>query len=252
MPDGGACGHVRPALVTLAPRSDHPARRVGLLLVLNPFYLDPLGIGEEQYEYRAVAVTATDQGLRYEARPPAEVTWVRGVDCFPEEPRPIECSIQAPLADGEEHATVTSDAFVGDVESYVHVDGTYYRRHYRAEPIGDGAAQVTVRYRPVHTRTVIEDASVGVEALREPHRHVVERGRLRTDEPLSYEPRLGQNTYEPAGRFVRTDDGYYLLGLEHYDPGVENRWLFSAVGVLIGVVGLVRGSRTARLVTTAV
>lgn len=132
--------------------------------------------------------------------------------------------------------------------SYVHLDGSLYARHYRSEQTENGTTRVTVRFRRVAPGTVLEAVSVDLDAVEARHRRVVERGRLRTAEPLAYESALGPETYSPTGRFVAAADGYYLVGLGAYEPPVRHRDLYSlggsAVGLLLAYRGLPRSGRS--------
>lgn len=210
---------------------------VGLLLVANPVLLDPLGVGTPTYEYRAVDATATPDGIELARRPPEEVVGVRGFDCYLG-PTTRACVLDSALRDREPYTVTLRDAGPVGAEPYVRLNGTFYRRQTDQETLETGDRRVTVSLTRISPQEALDGASVDVAggALSERGRRAVATGRLRTDEPLPYESALGPNTYEPAGRFVRTDDGYVLLGLERYQPGLANRRLYSGLGVFVGLV----------------
>ena len=229
---------------------------LGLVLVLNPLYFGFPGIGEPAYRYRAVEVAPTDSGLRFETRPPSEITGVRDVDCFAfDSATPIECAFQTEFTDGENYTALLEGAPRGGWENYVRLNGSFYRRYYRGERVnGDdrrdderGKTRVTAWLRPVSSEDVLSDVSARTDSLSGVYRQVVERGRLRTDEPLPHDRSWGEASEGPTGRLVGTDDGYYLVGLDSYDPPLEHRRFYSAVGVLLGVIGLGYGYRTSLL-----
>lgn len=212
---------------------------LGLLLIFNPLYLAPLGIGAPQYEYRAVEVVPTESGLQFASEPP-DIARVDGIDCYRElEPNP-DCWFQQSFTDGQNY-TVTAPRAPQDAwESYTYLDGTFYARSFSVRSPGGNGTQVSWQFRPVDPETML--ANVGVDVgLRDAYRRAVDRGRLRTAEPLRYEEFTGTKTDEATGLIVTTDAGYYLLGLEEYRPGVENRWLYSALGVVVGVLCLWHG-----------
>ena len=220
---------------------------VGLLLALNPAYVDLLDLGEERYTYEAVEVVPTDEGLRYESPPPAEVVRVDGVECYFETPPPAACLAQEVLADGGNYTAAIPSTRPPGFVSYVRLDETFYARHYQSRPSGNGTTHVTVQFRRVAPDTMLEAVSVGRDGVAARHRRVVDRGRIQTAEPLAYEPALGPETYRPTGRFVATDDGYYLVGLDGYEPPVPHRELYSLVVAAVGLLGARRGvSRRAR------
>lgn len=213
-----------------------------MLLALSPAYVDLLNLGAERYTYAAVGVEPTADGLRYESPPPAEIVRVEGVECYLERPPSAACLAQRTLADGETHTAATTGAPPPGFVSYVHLDGSFYAREYGRQT-EDGATRVAVRFRRVAPGTVLEAVSVGRDAVETRPRRIVERGRMRTASPLAHESALGPETYRPAGRFVRTDDGYYLVGRDAYEPPVRHRDRYSLVGAAAGVLVARRGLR---------
>lgn len=212
---------------------------VGLLLIFNPLYLDPLNIGSPQYEYRAVEVEPIENDLQFGSQPP-DITRVDGIDCYRElEPHP-DCWFQQSFTDGHNYTIRASDAPQDTWESYTYLNGTFYARSFRITSSEGNDTQVSWQFRSVDAETVLANIGVNV-SFRDVYGRAIERGRIKTSEPLPYEEFTGRNTDEAAGRFIKTNTGYYLLGLEEYRPGFENRWLYSAIGVIIGVLSLWRG-----------
>jgi hypothetical protein len=109
---------------------------IGIVLVFNPVYLDPFGIGAEQYEYRTAQVTPSENYLQYHSGVPEEVNRLNDVDCYFDVTQPIECEIQGVLADGQNRSAVVRDTSRWDLQSYIHVNGTFYRRYYWSDPLG--------------------------------------------------------------------------------------------------------------------
>ena len=191
---------------------------------------------------RGGRVEPTEDGLRYRSPPPAEIVRVEGVECYFERPPPAACLAQRTLADGENPTATATGAPPPGFVSYVYLDESFYARDYDRQT-ENGTTRVTVQFRRVAPGTVLEAVSVGPDAFGSRHRQAVERGRMRTAEPLAYEPALGPETYRPTGRFVRTDDGHYLVGLEAYRPPVRHRGAYSLVGAAVGVLVACRGLR---------
>jgi hypothetical protein len=237
-----------------------PARRkrallsivLGLVLVFNPLYLDPLGIGAERYEYRTAQVTPSENSLQYHSEVPDEVKRLKGVDCYFDVNHPIECEIPGVIADGQNRSAVVRDTSRWNLHSYIHVNGSFYRRYYWSDPLGpvnesvpddEKRTNITVQFRDVETRDVLEDVSLPVDAFEEEYRAGIRDGRLVTDEPLRFDRFIGPNIYQPRGQIVTLDGEYYLLGLHEYEPVLEYRGLYSFIGLVLGTICLYYGGR---------
>jgi len=225
---------------------------IGAVLVFNPVYLDPLGIGAEQYEYRTARVVPAEDGIEYRARVPDEVERLAGVDCYFGQVRPFDCEVQGVLADGRNRSAIVRDTSRFDLQSYVYVNESFYRRYYWSDPMqpadasaadGEGLTRISVQYRPVESSVVFEDVSLDLDAFDENYRDGIESGRLVTDEPLRFDRFIGPNVYRPTGQLVRFDGSYHLLGLHEYEPVAENRWLYSLVALVVGISLLWYGGR---------
>ncbi|USZ74106.1 hypothetical protein NGM07_11650 [Halorussus vallis] len=220
--------------------------------MLNPFYLDPLGLGAQRYGYSATEVTPVDSDLRYETPPPAEIETVEDVDCYSfGSETSVECALQNRFTNGRNFTTLLEDAPNTSWGTYVRLNGNFYRRYYRGEFVArnrtgrrERRTRVTVRLLPVSAEDLLDNVSTEVDDISGAYRRVVERGRIRTDEPLAHDRSWAETGERPEGRFVRADGGYYLVGLDSYDPPLEHRWLYSSVGVLLGVACLGYGFRT--------
>jgi hypothetical protein len=212
---------------------------LGLLLIFNPLYLAPLGIGSPQYEYRAVEVVPTESGLQFASEPP-DITRVDGIDCYRELDPVLDCWFQQSFTDGQNYTVTAPDARQDTWKSYTYLNGTFYARSFRVSSSGGNDTQVSWQFRPIDPETMLANVGINV-SVRDVYRRAVERGQIQTTEPLHYEEFTGGNTDEATGRFIKTDNGYYMLGFEEYHPGVENRWLYSAIGVVIGVLCLWHG-----------
>lgn len=244
----------------MSVHSHLPARRsrallyvaLGIVLVFNPVYLDPLGIGAEQYEYRTAQVLPTEDGLQYQSQVPDEVERLNDVDCYFDQSQPFECEIQGVLADGRNRSAVVLDTSPYDFHSYIHVNESFYRRYYWSDPVGpvnesvpadEKRTRITVQFSHVETRVVFEDVSLPIDAFDEEYRAGIRRGRLVTDEPLRFDRHIGPNIYQPSGQIVRIDGAYYLLGLHEYKPVAENRGLYSFTALVVGTICLWYGGR---------
>lgn len=244
----------------MSARGPLPARRtrallyiaLGIVLVFNPVYIDPLGIGAEQYEYRTAQILPTEDGFKYQSQVPDEVERLTGVDCYFDQNQPFECEIQGVLADGRNRSAVVRDTSRFDLHSYIHVNESFYRRHYWSHPVGpvnesvpdhEERTRIAVQFRRVETQVVLEEVSLPVDAFDEEYRTGIRRGRLATDEPLRFDRYIGPNIYQPSGQIIRIDGAYYLLGLHEYEPVAENRGLYSFTALVVGTIFLWYGGR---------
>lgn len=164
-----------------------PARRIrallyivlGIALVFNPVYLDPFGIGAERYEYRTARVAPAEDGLQFRSEVPDEVERLSDVDCYFHESQPFDCEIQGVLADGRNRSAVALDTSRFDLRSYIYVNASFYRRYYWSEPVGtvnesvpdeEEQTRITVQFRRVESRAVLEDVSLPLDAFDEDYR----------------------------------------------------------------------------------
>ncbi len=216
---------------------------IGIILVTNPLYLDPLDLGEERYTYTAAEITPTESGIQYESELPDNVQGVRGIECYFGQPQPVECLAQGTLIDGDPHSRVLTTAYSGDFTSYIRLNNTLYNRSYRGESVANQATRITVRYTEADARTVLDSVSVSPDYIQERHRSVITSGQVHSDSPLSYETSVGQNTYEPTGLIAESDNEYFLVGLDEYDEQLPNRGAYSVSGVVIGILALWYGWR---------
>lgn len=203
---------------------------VGLLLVINPFYLDALGIGTPTYVYESAPVTATGGDITT----PIErklYDSVAGVDCYRAVTPGRACALDAVLVGNRTVTTHYSGAFLrGD--RYTYVRGQFYER------ITTGTDERTLDVRPVAATAVLANVATAERALSRPERRAVRRGNARTHEPL----RRGNH-------FVEVDGAYYLV----YEASVRDgpfaepdfQGTVSLIGVGVGLLSFARGVRLA-------
>lgn len=203
---------------------------VGLLLVINPFYLDALGIGTPTYVYESAPVTATgdDVSTPFERK---LYDSVAGVDCYREVSPGRACALDAVLVGNRTIRThYPGTSLRGD--RYTFVRDQFYER------ITTGADERTLDVRPVAATAVLANVATAERALSRPERRAVRRGSARTHEPL----RRGNH-------FVEIDGAYYLI----YEaavldgPFAESTFqdTVSLVGVGVGLLSVARGVRLA-------
>lgn len=203
---------------------------VGLLLVINPFYLDALGIGTPTYVYESAPVTATggDLSTPFERK---LYDSVAGVDCYREVSPGRACALDAVLVGNRTIRThYPGTSLRGD--RYTFVRDQFYER------ITTGADERTLDVRPVAATAVLANVVTAERALSRPERRAVRRGSARTHEPL----RRGNH-------FVEIDGAYYLI----YEatvldgPFAESTFqdTVSLVGVGVGLLSFARGVRLA-------
>ncbi|MFB6142305.1 MAG: hypothetical protein ABEJ30_03060 [Halorientalis sp.] len=202
---------------------------VGLLLVFNPFLVQQFGLGGPTHAYAAVPAEPTGDRIDIQQFTADTVPYgseVHGVDCYLLD-RPWTCTL-------ETRALRNGSVTVGGVGSYdrrprasfVRLDGAFYRR-----TVTGAEETVTVSYDRVSARELLATVSVGLEHTRPVYRRAVRDGRATAGRE------------HDVSQFVRTPEGYYLVGPVGSWQGVPGRWTLSLVGSAVGLVALRRGHR---------
>lgn len=196
---------------------------LGLLLVFNPVYLVPLGVGGPAYSYEAVPVEM--QGSSFSLEPDGALTVgpIDGLDCHMFDGG-RRCYFDQLLY--EQGNQTVSERFHGDYagseDEYVVVDLKVYRRTH--ERVNDSA--YTFGLVRVPAETALRDVSVPVEQAPAPIRTAVRTGDARTHT-------------EFENQFVRANGDYYLFTKQGESDATSGRWFLHAVGIAAGL-GLLR------------
>lgn len=210
---------------------------VGLILILNPFYVDPLGIGMPTYVYESTPVTPEATPVRLAGGDgivqvdPRPSNGVAGVDCYLEGLPDRPCAIDAVLAGNRTITTEYRDP-IRSGDRYTYVRGQFYER------ITTGENGRTLDVRPVTARSMLANISTSERSLTTHERRAVRRGSVRIHEPL----RRGNH-------FVTIDGEYHLVYQVGMDDGpfAESGFQFfvSLLGVGVGSLSFARGIRSA-------
>jgi len=197
---------------------------LGLLLVFNPVYLVPLGVGGPAYSYEAVPVETYDNWFSLEPDGALTVGAIDGVDCYMFDGG-RRCYFDQLLY--EQGNQIVSERVYGGYaepdDKYVVINSTIYRRTHQR--VNDSA--ITFGLASVPAEIALRDVSVPVEQAPAPIRNAVETGDTTTHT-------------EFENQFVRADGRYYLFTIQGESDATTGRWFLHAVGVATGLALLRR------------
>ena len=219
---------------------DPPARRglvflvIGIALLANVGHLHVISPGGERYDYQRVAVTATDDNMRFSvdgewANRPESIAGI-GCDGLTDTSSARLCVVETWLVNGSgPPRTVTTDRtdkyWTADQAYTVH-GGQFYERiqetHRTTETVPEGQVRVTLTPRsPMETLDAI---AVPIEWAPPELRRVIRKGTItknhyvRGAEVDTGMPSVPTNEYDDGGLVVETDDGFVVVTTS-YEPG---------------------------------
>ncbi|WP_135364837.1 hypothetical protein [Halosimplex halophilum] len=236
---------------------DPPARRglfffvVGAVLLANVGHLHAISPGSERYEYQRVAVTATDDDLRFSvndewANRPESIAGI-GCDGLTDTSSRRLCVLETWLLNGSgPPRTLTTDRtdeyWTADQAYTIH-GGRFYERtrttHRTSETVPEGQVRVTLT--PRSSMETLDAIAVPIERAPPELRRVIRRDSLTTDhyvhgaEVDTELPSVPANEYDDGGLIIETDDGFAVVTTS-YHPGRPA--LRFVAGVLQWLLGL--------------
>lgn len=243
---------------------DPPARRgfvflvIGVLLLVNVGHFHIFSPGDERYEYQRVAVTATDDGMRFSvdgewANRPESIAGI-GCDGWTDTSSARLCEMERWLINESGQPRILTidrpDKYWTKDQQYAVHGGQFYERtrttHLDSETVPEGQIRVTLT--PRSPNETLDAIAVPIEYAPSELVRVIERGSLTTDhyvdgaEVDTELPPVPANEYDDGGLVVETDDGFVVVTTRYHPGEPVLQFVAGALQWLLGLGLVASGS----------
>jgi hypothetical protein len=231
---------------------------VGVALLANVGHLHIISPGDERYEYQRVAVTGTDEDLRFTVdgawhNRPESIAGI-GCDGLTDTSSARLCVLETWLVNGSGSPRVLTidrtDEYWTSGQAYTLHGGQFYERtrttNRTSETVSEGQVRVTLT--PQSPTETLDAIAVHIERAPPELRRVIRQDTVTTDhyvhgaEVDTELPSVPANEYDDGGMVVETDDGFAVVTTSYHPGDPTLRFVAGALQWLLGLGLVVGGS----------